>query len=465
MNGQTYVLKLASFEADQFTEEVYTIWENLIKELQKITRLKPQAKKTPSDAQHYLKEEYVFRKRLPKGKAIHFVIQLSAARSVQKYEVYYNNYDKYTNTPKVAQVEGAVNQHLHAYAHSTEEILQLISQDLNDNTVWLLDNLIGNTKGEISLGMIRLFETALQSNEESLQEMAALIIEINEDCWKAFKPLSRWFKQRIAEQKDSADVVESFERAIASLQREEEREYSWMDMDILFNKIAENLIETQALKESEKEAFLDAERLLGVPNQIYVWYSERSVDVWHKNIPKYLAAYERWQEQIEPYYQYGSVYKPEAHGDSCYHPLGAYVLASQFLWHEYQLETAEPHLIRSAYLASTLETPKDMKGESEKMIPVQKLANIKFDKHYAERYYQNASLYALNYFYLGELYEKQQQYFKAIEAYQMFLTYEPNFVAKKLALREGYYDLSRQLPDSKKAKERIEYLSKQDPKK
>ncbi|HAS46858.1 MAG TPA: hypothetical protein DCS93_40610 [Microscillaceae bacterium] len=449
MNAQTYILTFEAFEANQFTQEVYAIWQAFIDQLREITQLDPSSTQKLADTQHFLTERYVFLRQSEKEKRVHFSIELIADHGFQKYKISYFNYQWSSSNTHHKQLKTILNKYWLPYAYSVQETLSLVAQNLNENTVWILDHIINNIE-EVSPEILQLFETALQDGDEELQIMAALIIETNEEYWQAFQVIIRLLTQRIEDRKDPPKVIESFKQTVRVLQESKNDEYKSLDINQLFPKIAKEFIRAKLINESDQVSFNEIIQLFGAPNNVYAWYSERSLETSRKDVIRYLKVYEQWQAHIEPYYRYGHIYDSKYNRESCYHPLGCYVIISQFLWHYYKLDTAEAHLIRSAQMAEQL-----VRDDGKKVIPFQKLNTIEFTDHYAGQYYHNPSLYALNYFYLGELYNSQKQHKKATDAYQKFLVFEPDFIAPRLVLQDGFYDLSRQIPDSRQAKERI----------
>ena len=455
MNNQTYVLHLVPFEADQFTEEVYIIWKDFVDKLKDSIELAPTLEQQAADSQHYLSEKYTFQGMNQQEHPVHFVIKLTAYQSLQKYQISYHHYHSYSRSPKIEQLESTIAAYWLPYAYSNEAVLQLVTQNLNEDTIWTLDDLMGNT-GEVGSDIIAIFETALCSAQEDLQAMAALVIEINEGYWKEFQPIMHLLQTRIEDNKDSEYALESFEKTVKALQQAKADAYNSLNIYGLIPQISEDLIEANLMQENDQESFLELTTLFCAPNNVYVWYSERTLETSREDIICYLKTYEQWQSHIEPYYGYGRAHPKVSRQEYCEHPLGCYVIISQFLWHYYQLETAEKHLIRSAQMAAQLETAK-----GEKIIPQQNLEHVEFLNYSGVNYYHNPALYALNYFYLGELYEKQAHYHQAIESYEHFLKLEPRFVAKRLILQDEFYDLLRQIPDSKQAKQRIEQIRDQ----
>lgn len=442
----TYILKTNTFVADEFTEETQIIWKNLIQSLKKL-ELRP--KKVKANRSHYFSEKYSFQKKR-RNQEIDVSLELIANKSYEKYEIKFQDKSSYNGIPSI---EETIEKNLQPHIYQLQEIVDLLEEKLEENLLWMLSTFVSNNT-ELPQKVLSILEKAINSEEKKIQITAAILMIVHDDFWRDLKPLIRLLETRIQEKKDPQEVRQQFEEAIQSVQRSKALDISCMDTDELIKHIMEDLEKERTLTEEDKKSLLEVELFLDIPNKIHHWYSERSIEVWHTEAAKYLASYEKWQETIEPYYQYLRIYDFQEDGDATYHPLGAYVIVSQFLWFHYQLKEAEKHLIRSVEFAKNLLNKEDQK----KIITFKKLSTVKFDNHYAEPYYQNAQLYTLNYFYLGELYETQNLAEKAIQNYEKFLEYEPNFVAQKNIINNAYYDLVRPIPDSQQAKERIQVL-------
>lgn len=333
-------------------------------------------------------------------------------------------------------------QQIQPYAYTREELLRG-ARDYQD--VWAIHKvatLIDSDVEEPNQLFVNIFIEGLQSKIVDIQIQTAWVIASEQAYWKVLKPV---LNREIVKLENGEKVIEELKTVLEYIEDDETYNKTLLIGDKLedLKQFMKKELEGTLSIEEEK-SLINAFSFLNVPNNIYVWYSERTINATKEEVEKYLQAFEQWQSSIESYYHYLSPVDCGSYSQDCYHTLGAYIIMSQFLWHYYQLPVAEKHLLRALELATTL---KDENGCP--MVPVRQMVDIYSGApKTGVAYYHNANLFYLNHFYLGELYEQQGNTAKAQWHFQQFLGYEPDFESEPLILHPDYYDIRRQIPDS-----------------
>ncbi|QSQ11954.1 hypothetical protein [Myxococcus landrumensis] len=200
----------------------------------------------------------------------------------------------------------------------------------------------------------------------------------------------------------------------------------------------------------EARASLDsAFAFLRVAYEVYRWHSEASLTTPKAQVLEHLRHFERWRAEFETQfikvrYRYSSDYlNPDE-----LHPLGLYVISSQFAWHQYKLQEAGPHLKDSMELVRSLIPRRPLEERFEDGDPV-----------LAERL-EDPRFYVANHFYPGELSENSGAEAEALQHYLTFIELEPAFSPRNAhRLDRDFYERSFFYPSTVEALRRVGLLS------
>ncbi|WP_338872547.1 hypothetical protein [Myxococcus stipitatus] len=185
---------------------------------------------------------------------------------------------------------------------------------------------------------------------------------------------------------------------------------------------------------------------LRVAFKVYRWHSEASLTTTKKELLEQLGHFERWRSEFESHFT-RLPYKHSSNYDDPdrMHPLGLYVISSQFAWHQYKLQDAGPHLKSSMELVRGV-VPRLPLEEREPLDLPGRLEDPRF--------------YVANHFYLGELSEAAGADAEAIRHYLEFIECEPAFSPRNAYYLHGdFYHRSFFYPSTLEALKRVGVLS------
>ncbi|WP_342377645.1 hypothetical protein NVS55_00040 [Myxococcus stipitatus] len=201
----------------------------------------------------------------------------------------------------------------------------------------------------------------------------------------------------------------------------------------------------------EARASLDsAFAFLRVAYEVYRWHSEASLTTTKAQVLDSLGHFERWRSEFET--QFSQVryrYSADYLNPDELHPLGLYVISSQFAWHQYRLPEAGPHLRHSLELVRSLIPRRPLEerleeGESSQL---------------AERL-EDPRFHVANHFYLGELSERAGAEAEALQHYLTFIELEPAFSPRNAhRLDKDFYERSFFYPSTVEALKRVGLMS------
>ncbi|WP_338872545.1 hypothetical protein [Myxococcus stipitatus] len=195
------------------------------------------------------------------------------------------------------------------------------------------------------------------------------------------------------------------------------------------------------------ESLDSAFAFLHVAFRVHRWHSDRTLLTNREEMLEQLRHFEQWQETLEahmlkvPFAFYGPGFMYP--GDL--HPLGLYVISSQFAWHQFRLPEARRHLLHSLHLARQF-VPRSPLEEGESSVHESRLKDPRF--------------YGVNHFYLGELEEESGAETEALRHYLEFIEWEPAFSPRNAKRLDGdFFDLSFFYPSTVEALKRVGVMS------
>ncbi|AGC41367.1 hypothetical protein MYSTI_00008 [Myxococcus stipitatus DSM 14675] len=200
----------------------------------------------------------------------------------------------------------------------------------------------------------------------------------------------------------------------------------------------------------EARASLDsAFAFLRVAFEVYRWHSEASLTTTKAQVLEHLEHFERWRAEFEARflpvrYRHKSDYlNPDE-----MHPLGLYVISSQFAWHQYKLPEAGPHLKHSMDLVRSLIPRRPLEERLEEGESTDLYGRL-----------EDPRFHGVNHFYLGELAEQSGAEAEAIRHYLEFIECEPAFSPRNShRLNRDFYQLSFFFPGTVEALKRVALL-------
>lgn len=140
-----------------------------------------------------------------------------------------------------------------------------------------------------------------------------------------------------------------------------------------------------------------------------------------------------------------------------------FVLVAQCVWYWYELEEAAPLLEDSLRVWKDYQT-----AAGNYPVPFKRLKWLNFKKHDAnwDLWHSAKDFWYLNHFLLGQIFQRQSKKRKAVEAFQQFLTYEPDFeldLTKCMDRHSAFIYLKSDIPDARAAKAAIAQICGEDP--
>jgi hypothetical protein len=244
-----------------------------------------------------------------------------------------------------------------------------------------------------------LYERALRSPSPLVRFHAAWCVVETRACWARFIPVLQAAREAEDDESNRENIDVVIDLLQTELRDEEEERIRWAHPGLA--RVEYDVTRRRALSGEELTSLEQAIDFLRMPYDIYHWYSERSLNMSLERALASLQKLERWWDEIAPSFQSEAPYEhsdPFMDGDSI-HPLGAYIISSQFLWHYHESDQAERHLLRSFHLAETLVTRG--RGGPAPVMPRAPLKERYLDN--VSRAYHDPRLYTVNHFYLGEL--------------------------------------------------------------
>ncbi|MEZ4381541.1 MAG: hypothetical protein R3A79_09345 [Nannocystaceae bacterium] len=183
-------------------------------------------------------------------------------------------------------------------------------------------------------------------------------------------------------------------------------------------------------------------RLLRLPLDRQRWYSECYPVAEAHEAAAALAEWQALAPIIEPLL----VSERPAYEYS-WHPLPALVIASQFLWHWWELREAAPLIERALELVSTASTPGGLTIQSFTQIA----GEISGDR-FGDDPYSDAKFYAMSWYFLGEIAEAEGRPKDALAYYERFIVQEPDFAPlADYELNEWFFYAKRYPPNTVEA--------------
>jgi tetratricopeptide (TPR) repeat protein len=297
-----------------------------------------------------------------------------------------------------------------------------------------------------------LYERALRSPCSLVRFHAAWCVYETRACWARFIKVLQAAREAEDDESNRENIDVVIDLLQTELRDEEEERIRWAHPGLA--RVEYDVTRRRALSGEELTSLEQAVDFLRMPYDIYHWYSERSLNMSLERALASLQKLERWWDEIAPSFQSEAPYEhsdPFMDGDSI-HPLGAYIISSQFLWHYHGWDQAERHLLRSLHLAETLVTRG--RGGAAPVMPRAPLKERYLDN--VSRAYHDPRLYTVNHFYLGELYERRGAHEQAAQHYARFAELEPDFSPRNsYACHPDYYDTKRFYPGTVEAYGRL----------
>lgn len=185
----------------------------------------------------------------------------------------------------------------------------------------------------------------------------------------------------------------------------------------------------------------DALALLEIPHERKIWHSENYPTTKPERAAVCLAAWLSIADQLEPLLiSEASTYEYD------WHPLDRLIVASQFMWHWYELREAEPLIERVVNFAGSAMTP------SELYLMPRTTIQHDIDEASLHEVYLSARHFHTCWYYLAEIAEARDDPEIALDRYERFLFAEPEFAPlEPLARDEWFYYLRRFVPNSVEA--------------
>ncbi|WP_437604189.1 tetratricopeptide repeat protein [Sorangium sp. So ce590] len=337
--------------------------------------------------------------------------------------------------------------------YTLDELIDLADREVERTPVPLeLVAEVARHDDELDDRILALYERALRSPRPEVRAQAAWCTYENRAGWARFVPVLQAALEGEEEESVRVDVTTVIDLLQTELQCEEEEQVRWKYPGL--DRVEYEVTKRRGLSAEEQGSLRQAVAFLRMPYGIYWWYSERSLNMSLESALESLRHLERWRDEIERSFQSEVPYDhsdPFMNEDAI-HPLGAYVISSQFLWHYHESDEAERHLLRSLHLAETLMT----RGQAG-AVPV--MPRVPLKERYPDgvsRAYHDPRLYAVNHFYLGELHERRGAHEQAARHYARFAELEPDFSPRNsYAPHRDYYDIKRFYPGTVEAYGRL----------
>ncbi|WP_437907845.1 tetratricopeptide repeat protein [Sorangium sp. So ce327] len=337
--------------------------------------------------------------------------------------------------------------------YTRDELIDLADRELA-RTAEPLVFLAEASRSEAALDdrIASLYERALRSPSPLVRFHAAWCVYDTRACWARFIPVLQAAREAEDDEPNRENIDTVIDLLQTELREEEEEQIRWAHPGLA--RVEYDVTRRRALSSEELASLKQAVDFLRMPYDIYHWYSERSLNMSLERALASLRQLERWWDEIAPSFQSESPYEhadPFMDEDSI-HPLGAYIISSQFLWHYHESNQAERHLLRSFHLAETLMTRG--RGGAAQVMPRAPLKERTLDN--VSRAYHDPRLYTVNHFYLGELHERRGAHEQAAEHYARFAELEPDFSPRNsYASHPDYYDVKRFYPGTVEAYGRL----------
>lgn len=129
-----------------------------------------------------------------------------------------------------------------------------------------------------------------------------------------------------------------------------------------------------------------------------------------------------------------------------WHPLPSLVVASQWLWHWYEIDDAAPLIEHAVNLAETLRTPEKL------TILCSDSLSFRLDEHSLHKAYVDGAFYHLGWYYLAEIAEVHGDMVTAMAYYERFIDREYDFAPFETQTRDkSFYYLHRFVPNTVEA--------------
>ncbi len=209
------------------------------------------------------------------------------------------------------------------------------------------------------------------------------------------------------------------------------------------------------LNQEQRLDFCKGLQLFIIFQDRYVWYSENSPNRSTSEIIPIIQAFERWKFIFEPIFIENNYFTYDFANKGC--PLVfEYISIAQMCWYFYGF-TESLNILEHSLEQAIIYLKNKHNGETP-FFQFTKQLTSEIDW----KIWNNPEdFYYFNYFYIAEIYEKLENYDKAIENYKIFIKFIPNFQNNldKCYSRDFYHSCIK-VPDTKEISNRLNKLNR-----
>ncbi len=208
------------------------------------------------------------------------------------------------------------------------------------------------------------------------------------------------------------------------------------------------------LTQEQRLDFCQGLQLFLIFQDRYIWYSENRPNRSESEIIPIIQAFERWKFIFEPIFLVNKSFSYD-YSFKGYPLVFEYISISQMCWYFYTFEESL-NILEHSLEQSILYLKEKHNGET----PFFQLTELTSEIDW--KIWNNPEdFYYFNFLYIAEIYEKLENYDKAIENYKIFLTYIPNFENKlKKNYSSDFFHLCKKVPDTKAISNIIKKLNR-----